>query len=135
MISWGSWERFVGGGVLMVVVMFLGLISSTSNCGSADGVATFMRVVFSFLAIEFSFFFRGVLLVLVAICEVEISGMKAGEGRRAAYGGTREDRPCYLCALSSLPSIHACAPSWLHARTQLSLYRAFDDADWEGKQS
>jgi hypothetical protein len=102
MVSWDSWERLVGGGVLMVVVMFLCLVCSTSNCGSADGVATFMSVVFSFLAIEFGFFFRGVLLVLVAICEVDISGMRAREGGGRRFTEEREKTALAIFVLSLL---------------------------------
>ena len=116
MVSWGSWERLVGGGVLMVVVMFLGFICSTSNCGSADDVAAFMRVVLSFLAIEFGFFFRSVLLVLVAICEVEISGMRVGKGEK---GGLRrnERRPPLVSLCSLFSSFNSCLCSFLAARS------------------
>ena len=71
-VSRGGRKCFVGIGSLtgvMVLVRFIQCASSCSTGSSYAGVPTFVRImVFAFLAVEFGFLFRSVLLALVTVC-------------------------------------------------------------------
>jgi hypothetical protein len=85
----------------MIVMMFLCFVGSSSNCGTSECVTALMRIVLALLAVEFGFFFGGILLVFVAVCEL-ILGWGWEGGRKQWLTEEREKTILALLVLSLL---------------------------------